>query len=145
MNRYHRGSSPIAASRLGSAHVEAQLKVENPIPLRTTRNFDYCHSPGTSYRCRAITCFTGNLIKNQTSAIQVPVATQTLHAKRAPNTAGEGLYRRERRRPVRLREAPEEVLGRLCETRRKVFWTPTKTGTDESQNEPELYELALDR
>jgi hypothetical protein len=30
MNRYHPGSSTIVASRLGLAHVPAQLKVENP-------------------------------------------------------------------------------------------------------------------
>jgi hypothetical protein len=39
MNRY-RGGSSIVASRLGFADVYTQLKVENPVPLRTIVNFD---------------------------------------------------------------------------------------------------------
>ena len=39
MNRYHRGSSTVVASRFRSA-AEAQLKVENSLPLRTIKNLD---------------------------------------------------------------------------------------------------------
>jgi hypothetical protein len=91
MNRYHRGSSPIAASRLGSAHVEAQLKVENPGPLRTIEDFDYYRSPRTSYHCRAITYFTGSFDKKSKLGDTVPVTTRTLHAKRAPSSTGDDL------------------------------------------------------
>jgi hypothetical protein len=83
MNQYHRGSSTIVASRLGLAHVGAQLKVENPVPLRTIWNFDLLPSPRASYCCRAMLIYPEALIKNQNSAIPVPVATRTLHAKRA--------------------------------------------------------------
>jgi hypothetical protein len=90
MNRYHRGSSTIVASRLGLAHAGAQLKVENPVLLRTILNFDLLPSPRASYCCRATLIYPEALIKNQNSAIPVPVATRTLHAKRAPSTGGKG-------------------------------------------------------
>ena len=44
------------------------------------------------------------------------------------------IHRRERRsgpRRAATKEAPEEELGRFRETWQKVFWSPTKTGTDE--------------
>ena len=41
MNRYRRGSNNIVASKFGLAPGGAQLKVENPLPLRTIRNFDF--------------------------------------------------------------------------------------------------------
>jgi hypothetical protein len=37
MDRYHRGSGTIAAFKIW---IGAQLKVENPIPLRTISNLD---------------------------------------------------------------------------------------------------------
>jgi hypothetical protein len=40
MNRYHHGFSTVEPSGLRSAHMRAQLKVENPVPLRTIWNFD---------------------------------------------------------------------------------------------------------
>jgi hypothetical protein len=46
MNRY-RGSSATVASRLGSADVGAQLKVENPVTLRTIWNLDLIAVPRT--------------------------------------------------------------------------------------------------
>jgi hypothetical protein len=39
--------------RLRLAHVGAQLKVENPVPLRTIWNFDFLPSPRASYCCGA--------------------------------------------------------------------------------------------
>jgi hypothetical protein len=45
MNRYRRGSSTIVALRFGLAPVVAQLKVENPLPLRTIWNFDFRERP----------------------------------------------------------------------------------------------------
>jgi hypothetical protein len=39
MNRYRGGSSSVA-SRVGLAHILAQLKAENPVPLRTICDFD---------------------------------------------------------------------------------------------------------
>ena len=65
MNRYDRGSSTIVASRLGSAHVGAQLKVENPVSLRTIWNFDLLPSLRASYRCNAMLIYAEALIKNQ--------------------------------------------------------------------------------
>jgi hypothetical protein len=47
MKRYHRGFSTIVTSRLGSAHLGAQLKVENPVPLRTIWNFDLLPVPAS--------------------------------------------------------------------------------------------------
>ena len=41
MNRYRRGSNNIVASRFGLAPGGAQLKVENPLPLRTIWNFKF--------------------------------------------------------------------------------------------------------
>ena len=63
MNRYHRGSSTIVAPKLRSAHVGAQLKVENPVPLRTIWNFDLLPSPRASYCCRATLIYPEALIK----------------------------------------------------------------------------------
>jgi hypothetical protein len=41
MNRYHRGSSSIAAFKTSiGSYAGTQLKVENPIPLRTICNLD---------------------------------------------------------------------------------------------------------
>jgi hypothetical protein len=84
MNRYRRGPSTIVASRLRSAHGAAQLKVENPVSLRTIWNFDF--------RERLIAAGQGfftpeTLIKNKTAS-PVPVVTRTLHAKRAPSPKG---------------------------------------------------------
>jgi hypothetical protein len=45
MNRYRRGSSTIVASRFGLAPEGAQLKVENPLPLRTIGNFGFRERP----------------------------------------------------------------------------------------------------
>jgi hypothetical protein len=70
MNRYHHGFSTVEPSGLRSAHMRAQLKVENPVPLRTIENFDFYRSPRTSYRCRAITYFTGSFDKKSNSARQ---------------------------------------------------------------------------
>ena len=111
MNRYHRGSSPIATSRFGSAHVEAQLKVENPVQLRTTRNFDFHRSPRTSYRCRAITYFTGNFDKKSNSAIQC--RWRRKHCTQKERPALEGVHRRERWRPggAATKAASKEELG----------------------------------
>ena len=65
MNRYHRGSSTIVAFKtwIGSCGV-AQLKVENPVLLRTIRNFDLLPSPRASYCCRATLIYPEALIKN---------------------------------------------------------------------------------
>ena len=49
MNRYHHGFSTVEPSGLRSAHMRAaQLKVENPVPLRTIWNFDLLPAPRAS-------------------------------------------------------------------------------------------------
>ena len=45
--------------------MRAQLKVENPVPLRTIWNFDLLPSPRASYCCRATLIYPKALIKNQ--------------------------------------------------------------------------------
>jgi hypothetical protein len=64
MNRHHRGSSTIVAFKtwIGSC-VGAQLKVENPGPLRTIWNFDLLPSSRASNCCRATLIYPEALIK----------------------------------------------------------------------------------
>jgi hypothetical protein len=47
------------------AHVGAQLKVENPVPLRTIWNFDLLPSRERPYPCNAMLIYAEALIKNQ--------------------------------------------------------------------------------
>jgi hypothetical protein len=65
MNRYDRGFNTVEPSGLRSAHMRAQLKVENPVPLRTIWNFDLLPSPRASFCCRATLIYPEALIKNQ--------------------------------------------------------------------------------
>jgi hypothetical protein len=63
MNRYRHGFSTVEPSGLRSAHMRAQIKVENPVPLRTTRNFDLLPPPRASFCCRATLIYPATLIK----------------------------------------------------------------------------------
>jgi hypothetical protein len=97
MNRYRGGSSTIVASRLGSAHEGAQLKVENPPPLRTIGNFDF--------RERVIAAgqrfLPGNLIKFELKIKKSASQSWWRHEHCTQNERPawrEGFHRRERRR-----------------------------------------------
>jgi hypothetical protein len=101
MNRYHQGSSTIVASRFGSAHVGAQLKVENPVPLRTIWNFDLLPSARAclslqrnAYLRRG---FDQKSIKNQNLAVQCRWRHEHCTQKERPAWREE-FHRRERRR-----------------------------------------------
>jgi hypothetical protein len=63
MNRYHRLSSTIVASRFRSAHVRAQLGVENPVPLRTILKLDLLPSSRASNCCSSTLIYPEALIK----------------------------------------------------------------------------------
>src|SRR5271166_102537 len=65
MDRYHHGFSTVVPSGLRSAHMRAQLKVENPVPLRTIWNFDLLPAPRASFCCRATLTYPKALIKNR--------------------------------------------------------------------------------
>jgi hypothetical protein len=47
------------------AHVGAQLKVENPVPLRTIWNLIYCRVCERPHPCNAMLIYAEALIKNQ--------------------------------------------------------------------------------
>ena len=102
MNRYHRGSSTNVACKtsIGSC-LGAQLEVENSVSLRTIGNLDLLSSPRTA-SCWSTTLICPealiNLIKKSRFGDTVPVATRTLHAKRA--AGGKRFHRRERRRSL---------------------------------------------
>src|SRR6516165_1802420 len=87
MNRYHRGSSTNVACKTSICScLGAQLEVENSVSLRTIGNLDLLSSPRTA-SCWSTTLICPealiNLIKKSRFGDTVPVATRTLHAKRA--------------------------------------------------------------
>jgi hypothetical protein len=80
LNRYHRGC--FWGSRPGSA--AAQLKVENPLLLRTIENLGFWSSAASVIWLQRKAYSPANLTKNRSFGDTVPMPTRTLHAKRAP-------------------------------------------------------------
>ena len=92
MNRYRGGSSTVVASR--QAYVGAQLKVENPVPLRTIWNFDllpsaraYLSLQRNAYLRRG---FDQKSIKNQNLAVQCRWRHEHCTQKERPALEGRG-------------------------------------------------------
>jgi hypothetical protein len=113
MNSYRRGSSTIVASSFGLAPGGAQLKVENPVALRTICNF--------AFREHLIAAgqqlfYPEPLIKNQNRDSSTGGDTNIARKKSAQpggkgfidesGGGGCGYESRTRRRPARLRLAP---------------------------------------
>jgi hypothetical protein len=86
MNRYRRGSSTILASKPGSAHLGAQLKVENPAGLRTIVTLEQLLPVRTAKLRQRKAYLPGRFdlfaLKTPKLGDIVPLATRTLHAKR---------------------------------------------------------------
>ena len=100
MNRYRRGASAIVPSRLGLAHVgAAQLKVENPPPLRTIGHLIFARV--LSLQGNAF--YSEILIKKSNRRYRTGGDTNIARKKSAQRWR-EGFHRRERRRGVRLRK-----------------------------------------